>query len=490
MAGMGDLRSLMKTILNSLSASKSSSAKEAASAQTEGFSVEVPAKAKTPTAGVLAAPSAGAAASKRVGRSSKDETKSSETSPGFQNIIEKMSEHIAAASEKAYLEGAPKPGTSASAVSAGGPPPQRQAAAADSRQKENARLNSDDTGTPSLPSSFAEEGKKKGEKGQRTLQGEDLQETEGGGAPPSPHEDEPRSPTQSSDKAPERPKKKRKGEGASKNQLPQPGGIQAFVVMGPDGEVLNFGSTGAFPPAEAFAGIPEAFSRMAQQLGLPIDAHAAESLREALSKLGGFPSEDEGGGGGRQQAFLPQQEASQSIPTKPPKAPQEGLSSEKSAVHSASDPDKEGQDVGPLASKSSKSSKVNKSSTKGSKSSDSSTKGSKSSDSSTKGSKSSDSSTKGSKSSDSSTKGRSGDVPPPFAPPGDGETLFERAMQFMQEADSSVVSALMRTAEEHARRLWGGDVHTIPPPSVLADILKSLPVESSEGPQEKDKDEL
>ncbi|XP_026190095.1 uncharacterized protein LOC34624502 [Cyclospora cayetanensis] len=413
-SGMGDLRSLMKTILNSLSASKSSSAKEAASAQTEGFSVEVPAKAKTPTAGILAAPSAGAAANKRVGRSSKDETKSSEdrasswgksivalteilakTSPGFQNIIEKMSEHIAAASEKAYLEGAPKPGTSASA-------------------------------------------------------GEDLQETGGGGAPPSPHEDEPRSPTQSSDKAPERPKKKRKGEGASKNQLPQPGttcghfqkcllvclllsaesflegGSRAAWGWGCQGEEkAGVGWSTHGEKGRAFAGIPEAFSRMAQQLGLPIDAHAAESLREALSKLGGFPSEDEGGGGGRQQAFLPQQEASQSIPTKPPKAPQEGLSSEKSAVHSASDPDKGGHDVGPLASKSR-----------------------------------------------------------------DGETLFERAMQFMQEADSSVVSALMRTAEEHARRLWGGDVHTIPPPSVLADILKSLPVESSEGPQEKDKDEL
>ena len=81
-------------------------------------------------------------------------------------------------------------------------------------------------------------------------------------------------------------------------------------------------------------------------------------------------------------------------------------------------------------------------------------------------------------------------------------------MQFISEADPAVVSALMNTAEAHARRIIAGTArpegadgggggrgpqrgpNAFAPAGILADILKAMPIPPNRGPREEDDDNL
>ncbi|KAL8452486.1 hypothetical protein Emed_001343 [Eimeria media] len=227
--------------------------------------------------------------------------------------------------------------------------------------------------------------------------------------------------------APERPRKKRPED----NPIRSEAEIQAVLIMGPDGQMLNLGSS-SLPLAGGLADLPGALGDIAKTLGVPIDPKAAlQQLSAALNSVaqGGAP---------------------------PFPSPQK----QKSGTEGGGPKEDRASEQGPPGTSKDRNSSSSSSSNNSSKDS-------------------------GSK---SNSKSRSAELPLHVLPLGNADVLIERAMQFMSEADPEVVSALMNAAEAHARRVLGrrggapdGGAPSSPPnqpggaPFNLAELLKASP---------------
>ncbi|KAL8273998.1 hypothetical protein Esti_002087 [Eimeria stiedai] len=495
--GIGDLRSLITSILKSLGGGKptksfsASGASSPAAAQQPSLSIAPPAAEAPAAPAAAASPEAHAAAGDPQGPKSPLATSLSmltdvltKASPNLKDLIDRMAFHVV--EEIKEKKGAPEEGPpsgergshrfeseqpAGAPVEEGGPQAPRPAKSQDDKdESEEKGAPVQEEGPPKGTVPTKEEGAPKKEGGTETARAlEKAEAPKPAGAlkkgvpsngeareeKDSKHAQAKGGPSQQGRGAPERRRKKQPEDDSSRSEAE----IQAVLIMGPDGQMLNLGSSD-LPRAGGLADLPGALGDIAKNLGVPLDPKAAlQQLSAALNSVAqGMPP------GG----------APVSSPTKKQKGAEAG-GAPKASNPAASDKGPPA-DTKPRNSSSSNNNSSNNSNSKAN--SSSSTSGSQSS--------SSSSSTK------SSSKSKSSDVPLRIFSLGNADVLLEKAMQLMSEADPEVVSAIMNAAEAHARRVLGGGGRrggeategggpSSPPnqpggsPLSLADLLKGSP---------------
>ncbi|CDJ47282.1 hypothetical protein, conserved [Eimeria brunetti] len=435
-AGIGDLRSLMKSILSSLETKKD--AEEAAATLLEKLTKEK--AAKTHAAADAAADAASAAAADTDTESTQTETADiieadedtanisqslstlaetlAKSSPGFKNLLQKVSERIgggaaAAAAAAAAGAAAQQGGRSGSAAPAA-------AAAADTARADKAH-------------------KSEGGKKVSAAAGDD-------------EEDEDSSSSSSSSKQQQQKQKQQHGSDKLKGKykkskeakdIPQ-AAVQAVLIMGPDGQVINFEGPGV-NAAEVLSNMPETFLKLAQQMGMAVGAEAGESMLKSIAAAAAAAAKPHKGENNTKKAGAAASHDADK------KRDSEDINKKNKAAAGAG---KKGSEAAkPSSSSSSSSSSKSSNNSNNNKDKDSSrTKNN--SNTTTNSSNSNSSSSNSSSSNNSSSSSSSSSSSKPFSlPPDLPEGLFGETIKMMMHADSPIVAALMRAAEMHAQRI-------------------------------------